>query len=177
MHAHSRPALSRPACTCFSFVDRRSPMFTITRQTPMLRGVSVVCGGQTAWMRLGGEDRVRGETPMFPISMRHPSPSSADLNQPTVRPNRVHEHDADDAVGRAGRSDCFAGVLVRHSPALRARLVSGRPQTLEARSSSAGGLSLPDAIRTGTRSQAKPAGYTPAGGTRFAAATRGRGVA
>ena len=152
-------------------------MVTITCQTLMLRGVSVVRGGQTAWVRLGGEDRVRGETPTFPISMRHPSPSSADLNRPAVRPNRVHGYDADDAATRAGRSDCFAGVLVRHSPALRAELEGGRPQTLRTRSSSAGGLSLPDARRTGKRSQAKSAGYTPAGRTRFAAATRGRGVA
>jgi len=151
-------------------------MFTITCQTPMLRGVSVVRGGQTAWMRLAGEDRVCGETSAFPISMRHPSPSSADSNPPAVRPNRVPNHDADDAK-RAGRSDCFAGVLVRQSPVLRAELEGGRPQTLEARSSTAGGLSLPDAARTGKRFKVKSANYTTADRTRFAAATRGRGVA
>ena len=150
-------------------------MVTITCQTRSLRGETVVRGGQAAWARLGGEDRVYGDAPAFPISMRHPSPSSADLNAPAKRLNRIQESDADYAAQRAGRSDCFAGVLVRHSPALRAALEGGRPQTLEARSSSAGGLSLPDAIRTGKCSQAKSAGYTPAGRTRFAA-TRGRGV-
>ena len=151
-------------------------MFTITCQTQMLRGVSVVRGGQTAWMRLVGEDRAHGETPTFPISMRHPSPSSADLN-PSVWPDRVLNHDANDAAVRAGRSDCFAGVLVRQSPVLQAELEGGRPQTLEARSSTAGGLSLPDAARTGKRFKVKSANYTTADRTRFAAATRGRGVA
>ena len=151
-------------------------MAMITRKTLVQRSVSAVRGGQTAWVRLGSGYHASGETPTFPISMRHPSPSSADVNTPAKRLNRVQELDARHAVQRAGRSDCFAGVLVRHSAALRAGLECGRPQSLETRSSSAGGLSLPDARRTGKRSQAKSAGYTPAGRTRFAATTRGRGV-
>jgi len=152
-------------------------MVTITRQTLMLRGVSVLGGEQTAWMRLGGEDRVRGEAPAFPISMRHPSPSRADSNEPAARPSRVHAVDVDAAASRAGRSDCFAGVLVRRSAALRGDPASGRSQALEARSAAAGGLSLPAGNRTGIRTKAKSAGYTPSGRTRLAAATRRRGVA
>ena len=152
-------------------------MVTITRQTLMLRGVSVLGGEQTAWMRLGGEDRVRGEAPAFPISMRHPSPSRAGLNEPAVRLYRVHESDADSAASRAGRSDCFAGVLDRRSSALRGQLASGRSQTSELRPLAAGSLSLPGVLETDKRSKAKPAGSKPSGRTRFAAATRGRGVA
>jgi hypothetical protein len=160
-------------------------MVTITRQTLMLRGVSVLGGEQTAWMRLGGEDRVRGEAPAFPISMRHPSPSSAGLNRPAVRLYRVHEKDADAAASRAGRSDCLAGVLDRRSSALlRCGMVfrpchnrGGRSQTSELRPLAAGGLSLPSVPETQERSKAKPAGSMPSGRTRFAAARRGRGVA
>ena len=173
-------------------------MVTITRQTLMLRGVSVLGGEQTAWMRLGGEDRVRGEAPpAFPISMRHPSPSSAGLNPPAVRLYRVHEKDADVAALRADRSDCFAGVLDRRSSALRGHdasltlrvsvphqpeasargLASGRSQSSELRPLAAGGLSLPGVLETEKRSKAKPAGSTPSGRTRFAAATRERGAA
>ena len=150
-------------------------MVTITCQTRSLRGETVVRGGQAAWARLGGEDRVYGDAPAFPISMRHPSPSSADLNAPAKRLNRIQESDADYAAQRAGRSDCFAGVLVRCSPALRAVLERGRPQDLETRSSSAGGLSLPAGIRTGQRPEAMPACFEQTGRTRFAAAARGRG--
>ena len=152
-------------------------MVTITRQTLMLRGVSVLGGEQTAWMRLGGEDRVRGEAPAFPISMRHPSPSSAGLNWPAARLYRVHEKDADVAASRTGRSDCLAGVLDRRSSALRGQLASGRSQTSELRPLAAGGLSLPSVPETQERSKAKPAGTMPSGRTRFAAARRGRGVA
>jgi hypothetical protein len=152
-------------------------MRAITRTTPMLRGVTVVLGGQTAWMRLGFGYRVAGETPTFPISMRHPSPSSSGLNQPNERPNHVAECDVDRAASRAGRSDCFAGVLVRRSPALRASLVGGRSQGLQTWSPGAGGLSLPNATRTGKRLKAQSVRLARAGRARFAAAPRGRGVA
>jgi hypothetical protein len=152
-------------------------MRAITRTTSMLRGVTVVLGGQTAWMRLSVGYRAASETPTFPISMRHPSPSSSGLNQPNERPNHVDEPDVDCAASRAGRSDCFAGILGRRSPALRASLVGGRSQDLQTRSQGVGGLSLPNAIRIDKRLAVKLVRLWRAGRTRFAAAPRGRGVA
>ena len=150
-------------------------MAVITRENLVLRGASVVLGGMTAWVRPAREYRVVAGTPAFPISMRHPSPSSQDLNQPEPRLNRSHESDADAAVLRAGRSDCFAGVPVRRSSAIRADLVCGRPQNLKTRSANSGGLSLPDAARAGKRPEAMSACPVHAGRTRVAASTRGRG--
>ena len=150
-------------------------MVTITCQTRSLRGETVVRGGQAAWARLGGEDRVYGDAPAFPISMRHPSPSSREPHRLERRPNRVDADDADRAALRAGRSGCFAGVLVPRRAAIRADLVSARSHGLATRPLAAGGLSLPAGIRTGQRPEAMPACFEQTGRTRFAAAARGRG--
>jgi hypothetical protein len=152
-------------------------MVTFTCQTRFPRGVAQVRGGQMAWVRLGGEDRAYGKTPAFPISMRHPSPSSVAQNQPAARPNRVPENDADAAVLRAGRPACSAGVLVRRGPAFRALFGSGRPHSPQTRSTTTGGLLPPEAPRAGRRHRAMSADSRSSGWTRYAASTRGRGVA
>jgi hypothetical protein len=152
-------------------------MRTITCQTRFSRGVVAIRGGRTAWVRLGGEDRVLGKTPTFPISMRHPSQSNAALNPPAARLDRFLEEDADAAACRAGRSACSAGVLVRRGSAFRATLGIGRPHGLESRSTTVGGLLPPMVFRTDKRLLATPADFMSTGRTRYAASTRGRGVA
>ena len=152
-------------------------MHTITCQTRVLRGVVAVRGGQDAWVRLGGNDRAYGKTPMFPISMRHPSPSSAASNPPAARLNRFLEEDADDAACRAGRPACSAGVLVRCGSDFRSTLEIGRPHSRETRSTTSGGLLPPMAFRTDKRLPEMLADYKSSGRTRYAASTRGRGVA
>jgi hypothetical protein len=152
-------------------------MRTITCQTSCLSGAVAIRGGRTAWVRLGGQDRMHGKTPTFPISMRHPSPSNAALNPPAARLSRFLEEDVDAAANRAGRSACSAGVLVRRGSAFRATLGIGRPQTLETRSTPVGGLLPPMAFRSDKRLSETPADYQSSGRTRYAASIRGRGVA
>ena len=152
-------------------------MRTITCQTRVLRGVVAVCGDQDAWVRLGGNDRAYGKAPMFPISMRHPSPSSAAGNPPAARLNRFLQKDADAAAIRAGRSACSAGVLVRRGSAFRVALGNERPAGLETRSTTFGGLLPLTAYRTDKRFPAKSAAYWSADRTCFAASTRRRGAA
>src|SRR5262249_52804195 len=124
------------------------PMRTITCQTRVLRGGVAVRGGRNALVRLGGNDRAYGKTPMFPISMRHPSPSSAAMNTPAARLIRLLEQDADAAAIRAGRSACSAGVLVRCGSDFRGSLGNGRPAGLETRSTTFGGLLPLNEFRT-----------------------------
>jgi hypothetical protein len=150
-------------------------MAMITRKTLVQRNVSAVRGGQTAWVRLGSGYHASGETPTFPISMRHSSPSSRQPNRLERRPNRVDKNDADRAALRAGRSGCFAGVLVPRRAAIRADLVSARSHGLSTRPLTAGGLSLPAGSRTGQRWEVKPVCPAQAGRTRIAATVRGRG--
>ena len=152
-------------------------MRTITCQTRVLRGVVAVRGGQDAWVRLGGNDRAYGKTPRFPISMRHPSPSSAASNPPAARLNRFLEQDADAAAMRAGRSACSAGVLARRGSAFRGSLGNGRPAGPETRSTPVSGLLPLKAFRTDKRFPAISADHRSPDWTRYAAATRGRGVA
>jgi hypothetical protein len=152
-------------------------MRTITCQTRVLRGVVAVRGVQDAWVRLGGNDRAYGKTPMFPISMRHPSPSSAAMNPPAARLNRLLKQDADAAAMRAGRSACSAGVLARCGSAFRKSLGNGRPAGLETRSTPVGGLLPLKGFGTDKRFQATSADRWSPDWTRYAASTRGRGVA
>jgi hypothetical protein len=149
-------------------------MAMITRNTLVLRGVSVVFGGQTAWTRSGSGYRGRLGAKLFPISPRHPSLGSRGMNLPQMRHARADELGADQAALRAGRSDCFAGVPVVRSRSIRASLVSARSQRRLTRSLSTGSLSLPRAFRAGKRPMAKPACRSLAGRTRFAASTRGK---
>jgi hypothetical protein len=142
-------------------------MVNITRKPLVLRGVTVVRGGQAAWLRSGREGVADAGTPAFPISLRHSSPGNPGMANPETRHDNVAE--------RAGRSDGLAGVLVRRSLGLRASLASRRSQDLALQSYCAGGLSLPAAIRADKRRKAWPAGSTPVGGTQSAASTRGRG--
>jgi hypothetical protein len=152
-------------------------MRTITCQTRVLRGVVAVRGDRNALVRLGGNDRAYGKTPMFPISMRHPSPSSAAMNPPAARLTRLLEQDADAAAIRAGRSACSAGVLVRCGSAFRGSLGNGRPAGLETRSTTFGGLLPLNEFRTDKRFPATSADRWSPDWTRYAASTRGRGVA
>ena len=151
-------------------------MRTITCQTRVLRGVVAVRGDRNALVRLGGNDRAYGKTPMFPISMRHPSPSSAAMNPPAARLIRLLEQDADAAAIRAGRSACSAGVLARRGSAFRGSLGNGRPAGLETRSTPVGGLLPLKEFRTDKRFPAISADHWAPDWTRYAASTRGRRV-
>jgi hypothetical protein len=154
-------------------------MRTISCQTRLPQGVAAVRGVTTAWVRLGGEDRVHGKALQFPISMRHPSPSSAALNPTAARRNPILIPDADAAalrLGDADRSGCSVGVFVPRSSALRATLGSGRPPKQETRSTTIDGLLPPKERRTGKRLLPTSAGYKSTDRTRYAASTRGRGV-
>jgi hypothetical protein len=152
-------------------------MRTITCQTRFTPGFVAIRGGMTVRVRLAGEDRKHGKSPGFPISMRHPSQGSANLNPTVARLNRFLEKDADDAANRAGRSACPVGVPVRRSAASRAWLESGRPHGLETRSTVVSGLLPPAAIWTDQRFPATSADSMSAGRTRYSTSTRGRGVA
>jgi hypothetical protein len=150
----------------FTFARRRFLMASFTRKPLVLRGVTVVRGGQTAWLRPARAGVADLGTPAFPISLRHSSTGNPDMANPEAR------HDS--AAERAGRSERLAGVLYRRSPALRARLTSGRLQVLATQSFCGGGLSLPAAQRTDKRCTGTPTGRTSVGGTRSAASTRGK---
>jgi len=147
-----------------------------TRETLVQRGVSVVLGGQTAWMRTVCVDTAYGKAPAFPISMRHPSQGRHNPSAPRSRQARANDFGAAQAALRAGRSEGLAGVLVSGSRASRSSFVSRRPLTLGTRLSRAGSLSLPRVMRAGKRLKAPMASLTLAGRTRFAASTRGRGA-
>jgi hypothetical protein len=146
-----------------------------TRQTLVLRGVTVVLGGQTPWVRMGREYLPSLGTPAFPISMRHPSPGCMDQAEPGRLYNRANYNGVDVAAPRAGRSDSLAGVLVSRSPDLRGNLVSGKAQGLATGPLVHGGLSLLRATRAQRRLKAGTGGLMRVGPKRFAASTRGKG--
>jgi hypothetical protein len=86
-------------------------MAVITRETLVLRGVSVVRDGNTAMVRQGSDNPAKLEAPAFLISMRHPSPGC----QGQIETGR---HYPSDAGSRAGRSDSLAGVSVHRAAAI-----------------------------------------------------------
>jgi hypothetical protein len=169
------PCRVQPAIVSLSLVGG-FPMRTITCQTRLQQGVAAFRGVTTAWVRLGGKDRVHGKFPQFPISMRHPSLSSAALNPTLARHNPILIQDVDAAALRTGRSACSVGVLVPQSSALRATLGSGRPPKQETRSTTIGGLLPPKERRTGKRLLPTSADFESTDRTRYAGSTRGRGV-
>src|SRR5262245_60748587 len=89
---------------------RRSPMAVITRQTLVLRGVSVLRDGLTVVARLGSGYQAQATQTPAPFSMRHPQPFNAGANQ-AERWLNPEEHR--DASSRAGRSASTGGVLNR----------------------------------------------------------------
>src|SRR5262245_27387202 len=88
-------------------------MAVITRNTLVLRGVTVAGRVVTGWTRIGAY-LVDGQAPALHFSMRHPSSGYPESNPEAVRQRCLDEDDAD---VRAGRPGSRAGVPSRRSPA------------------------------------------------------------
>jgi len=179
-------------------------MFVSTLEALVLRGVSVLRGGQTVELRRGASAEAKSGAPEVAISMRRPSQGYPKANHPAGHPE-VDDLVGDDARG-AGRPRCLAGgSLDRRSPARTAgRAVlygwpAGRRNSRDAKC--LGALRAPHAAAGGAGTQrlnavapfapftdgrkpavkrstkwttVSPCWQTPAGGT-LPASTRGKG--
>jgi hypothetical protein len=173
---------------------------SISLESLVLRGVSVLSDGQPVGLRLGSYE-VTKQAKAIPFSMRHPSPGC--LTAVSVTGQRRFSAampQGNQSANRAGRPGSRAGVLVSRSPAIFAGRTNvyrwspaagGQPSTAAARlawqpakqtASVADEISrrptLLDAFALGQRErlQEPRAGHTPARGTLTAASTRGFGL-
>ena len=97
-------------------------MAVFTLQSLALRGVSVVCDGQSVSLRLGAESQTAWPTTETRTNPRHPSLNRERGFMPAQRPDRHAEYDrvAASAASGAGRSLRCDGVLSRRSRASNA---------------------------------------------------------
>ncbi len=148
-------------------------MAMITRQSLVLRGVSVLADGK-AKVRSGSDYQGRHQA-LALLPMRHPSPGCRLTFMPTrQRPNHADSNGADGAAERAGRSESLAGVLARQARGMRsASFESGRPQAFGAWPPTTGSPSLPCAIWARKPSRAELVCLNQTSRTPAAASTRG----
>ena len=137
-------------------------MVVCTLQSVVLRGVSVVCDGQSVGLRLGAESKPAWPTTEIRTNPRHPSHNRERGFMPAQRTDEHAEYDrmAASAATGAGRSLRCDGILSRRSRASIAgsaiptewRKPQGAPKSMTAKR----------LLRT---SQRTPAGWTPLAST------------
>jgi hypothetical protein len=118
-------------------------MVVCTLQSLVLRGVSVVCDGQSVGLRLGAESQAAWPTTEIRTNPRHPSRNRERGFSPAQRIDDHAEYDrmAASAASGAGRSLRRDGVLSRRSRASSAgsaiptgwRKPEGTPKSMTAK--------------------------------------------
>jgi hypothetical protein len=91
-------------------------MASISLESLVLRGVSVLRDGQNVDLRRGTSVAAVVQPLEVVISMRHPSPGCRQAFEPAGGPDHAVDTDMAEACG-AGRSRSSGGVLRRRSPA------------------------------------------------------------